>query len=276
VTGAKGPVYSFEPIGFVRSPFKERVEAPRQGTTAPDAEGTIELVAGHGYEHGLEGLAGWEYLWVLFVFHRNVEQGRGWKAKVSPPRSREKQGVFATRSPHRPNPIGLTAARIVAVEGRVVRVRGLDLLDGTPVLDLKPYVAYSDAFPSAGAGWLEVRDPLPPWRVLWGERARAQVEWLARRGVELVHPIEAALALGPVPRPYRRIRVAGDGLELAVKDWRIDFAVDVPEEGQAGAHEGRALVVRGLRSGHRPADFTRSEGLLVHKEFTELFHNGAR
>ncbi len=253
--------FHFDPIGFVRSPFEERVQAPRQGTVVREVEGRIELFPGKGYDHALEGLGDWEYVWVIFVFHRNVEQSRGWKAKVQPPRATRKQGVFATRSPHRPNPIGLTAARIVRVEGLVVHVLGLDLLDGTPVLDLKPYVAYADAFPAAGSGWLEARDPLPPWRVHFEERAQAQLEWLEQRGVALRAPIEAALTLGPAPLPYRRIRARGDELELAVKEWRVDFA----------AGEGRSLVVRSIRSGRKVRGGALPDGLPVHRDFTEVF-----
>ena len=116
---------------------------------APDATGRIELFPGRGYEDALDGLAAWEYAWVLFVFHKNVEEERGWKPKVLPPRSDQKRGVFSTRSPHRPNPIGLSAVQIERVDGLVVHVRRLDILDGSPVLDLKPYVAYADALPEA-------------------------------------------------------------------------------------------------------------------------------
>src|SRR5271170_2121934 len=132
--------YLFEPIGVVRCPLVERAAAPRQSGLRASVSGCIELHAGHGYEHALEGLEAWERAWILFVFHLNVEEGRGWKPKVLPPRSDRKRGVFATRSPHRPNPIGLSAVTIERIEGLVVHVGGLDLLDGTPVLDLKPYV----------------------------------------------------------------------------------------------------------------------------------------
>ncbi len=254
--------YRFDPIGFVRSPFKERVEAPRQASVGVDVQGRIELLAGRGYNHALEGLADWQYVWVVFVFHRNVEQARGWKAKVLPPRAARKQGVFATRSPHRPNPIGLSAALIDKVDGLVVHVRGLDLLDGTPVLDLKPYVAYADAFPEARAGWLEARDPLPPWEVAVTDEASVRLEWLERRGVSLRRAIETTLSLGPEPRPYRRIRARGGALELAVKDWRVDFAVEAPR---------RRLLVGFVRSGYRLRDLATQEDLGLHREFVAAF-----
>ena len=117
--------------------------------------------------------------WILFVFHRNVEEARGWKPKVLPPRSATKQGVFATRSPHRPNAIGMTSARLERIDGLAVHVRGLDVLDGTPVLDLKPYVAYADAHLDARAGWLEAPDPLEAWRVAFDAGASSQLAMAA-------------------------------------------------------------------------------------------------
>jgi tRNA-Thr(GGU) m(6)t(6)A37 methyltransferase TsaA len=114
------PNYAFCPIGVVRSPFTERAAAPRQPALARGVAATIELFPDKGYEHALEGLGAWEYVWVVFVFHKNVEEGRGSKGKVLPPRSAIKRGVFGTRSPHRPNPIGLSAVRIDRVDGCTV------------------------------------------------------------------------------------------------------------------------------------------------------------
>jgi len=241
----------------VRSPFAQRAEAPRQASLAIDVPATIELYPGRGYEHALEGLDAWEYAWVVFVFHKNVEEGRGWKGKVLPPRSGFKRGVFGTRSPHRPNPIGLSAVRIDRVEGCVVHVRNVDLLDGTPVLDLKPYVAYADAHPGARSGWLEAPDPLPAWEVSFSSEAQAQIGWLAERRIELRAAIETTLALGPQPHPYRRIRPRGTGMRLALKDWRVDFQV-----------EDRRIVVRALSTGYRAKQLALEPGLDVHRDFT--------
>jgi len=252
--------YLFEPIGVVRSPFTERAEAPRQAVAARDVAGRIELHAGRGFEDALEGLDGWEYAWVVFVFHRNVEEGRGWKPKVQPPRAEAKVGVFATRSPHRPNPIGMSVVRIERVEGLLVHVRDLDLLDGTPVLDLKPYVAYADAYPEARSGWLEVPDPRAVWEVAVSPEAGVELAWLAQRGVDLRASIASVLALGPQPHAYRRIRKHGDGMRLAMKEWRVDFAVD-----------GRRILVRGLRSGYRAKELATDAGLALHRDFEATF-----
>jgi tRNA-Thr(GGU) m(6)t(6)A37 methyltransferase TsaA len=122
------------PIGLVRSPFAEKAEAPRQAVAegAAGVAGRIEMFPEH--EHALDDLDGFDRIWVLFWFH----EAHGSRAKVLPPRSNRKRGVFATRSPHRPNPIGMSAVRLERVDGLVLHVRDLDLIDGTPVLDIKP------------------------------------------------------------------------------------------------------------------------------------------
>ena len=149
--------FTLRPIAIARSPYKERYGTPHQATAVRGTregvpvEGAIELLP-HVPLEALEGLGGFDYVWALYVFHMN----EGWSAQVRPPRGpRVKRGVLATRAPHRPNPLGLSALRLVAVEERRLVVRGLDLLDGTPVLDLKPYIPYADAFPDARAGWVD-------------------------------------------------------------------------------------------------------------------------
>jgi tRNA-Thr(GGU) m(6)t(6)A37 methyltransferase TsaA len=147
------------PIAFVRSPYARRIDAPHQATvvegteTGDTAEAVIEFVADFP-ESAFRDLAGFERIWLLFAFHRSD----GWKAEVKPPRGGGKRSVLATRSPHRPNAIGLSAVELLAVEGDRLRVRGLDLLDGTPILDIKPYVPYADAFPDSRAGWIDAID----------------------------------------------------------------------------------------------------------------------
>jgi tRNA (adenine37-N6)-methyltransferase len=254
--------YSFKPIGLVRSPFTERAEAPRQASAEGGraVTGRIELLAGRGFEDALEGLDAWGYAWVLFVFHRNVEQARGWKPKVQPPRAEHKVGVFASRSPHRPNPIGMSAVKIERIDGLVIHVSNLDLLDGTPVLDLKPYVPYADAYPEARSGWLETSDPRRSWDVSFSDDAETQLAWLSEHGVELTSVVVSALALGPQPHAYRRIRKHGDGMRLAMKEWRVDFVV-----------EDRRIVVCGIRSGYRPRDLEAKAELALHRAFVGRF-----
>lgn len=136
-------------IGVVRSPFREQRGTPIQPTLAEDAEGAIEL--DDRYAAALAGLDGFERIWVLYVFDRAVP----FRESVVPYRDDRPHGLFATRAPCRPNPIGLSSLRLMGISGSTLRVAGLDILDGSPVLDIKPYVPEFDAFPGARAGWLE-------------------------------------------------------------------------------------------------------------------------
>jgi len=145
--------WTFEPIGVVRSPYTYVHDAPRQGAGAANAP--AEIVLKTGMQNCLRDLAGFDRVWVVFVFNYS----NGWNEMVIPPRDTTHRGVLATRAPHRPNPIGLTCARIISVKARTVTIDEHDLLDGTPVLDLKPYLPYADAHPAARAGWT---DSLPP------------------------------------------------------------------------------------------------------------------
>ena len=151
--------YAFMPIAYVRSPYEKRIDAPHQstvvqGTQSGDAEiAVVEFIADipHAAYRDLEGF---ERIWLVYALHRSD----GWKAEVRPPRGGGKRSVLATRSPHRPNAIGLSAVHLIAVEPTALRVQGIDLLDGTPILDIKPYVPYADAFPDSKAGWIDVID----------------------------------------------------------------------------------------------------------------------
>ncbi len=247
------------PIGTARTPFGEKALAPRQASAAKDVTGTIELLP--EYEHALADLAGFDRIWVLYWFHLN--EG-AWRSKVLPPRSAERRGVFATRSPHRPNPIGLSCVRLDAVEGTVLHVRDLDLVDGTPVLDLKPYIPYADAFPDAKDGWLGAADPIAAYDVRWTDEAEAQATWLREaHGVDLAPRVEQTLALGPQPHPYRRIRKDGDALRLALKEWRIGFRA-----------EGQVITVVSVTSGYRHSQLFAEPpdpALLPHREFVARF-----
>jgi len=253
---------TLEPIGYVRAALATKVEAARQPRASGGFPGRIELLPGRHFEHALSDLAEWRYIWVLFWFDRN----EGWRPKVLPPRSRSgRKGVFATRSPHRPNPLGLSAVRLERVDGLTLHVRDVDMLDGTPVLDIKPYVAYTDAIAEAGGGWLAnadaPRDPIAELEVLWAPAAVEQAEWIeARTGLPLRERATGTLALGPVPHPYRRIRREQDGFTLCVKDWRLRFGVD-----------GRTVHVASIESGVRKAELAKvtevSEELTTHRAF---------
>ena len=256
---------TLSPIGVLRTPFLERVSAPRQPYVARGVPGTIELYPGRGFEHALCDLEGWDHLWVIFWFHLNP----GWRPKVLPPRSTGKRrGVFSTRSPHRPNPIGLSVVRLKAIRGLVLDVEDVDMVDGTPVLDIKPYLPVADAIVDARVGWVDAqgpRDPEPGYEVVWSDKAAEQARWLRdEQSIDLQAPVERTLCLGPQPHPYRRIRAdpAGSGMRLAVKDWRVRFHVDE-----------RRITVDAITTGYRERDLVTSEEAAVaaHRAFVARF-----
>ncbi len=129
-----GPL-SMQPIGYVRSPYRDAREIPKGLGAKHEAEGVIEIRA--EFESGLTDIEGFSHLFVIWVFDRS----EGCSLVGTPPTDDRPHGVFATRSPQRPNPIGLTVVELLSREGRVLHVRGVDMLDGTPILDIKPYLS---------------------------------------------------------------------------------------------------------------------------------------
>jgi tRNA-Thr(GGU) m(6)t(6)A37 methyltransferase TsaA len=124
---------TFTPIGVIHSPFEVPEGTPIQPTAARDVEGTVEVFP--EYVDGLEDLAGFSHIYLLYHFHLTA----GYSLQVIPFMDREARGVFATRAPRRPNPIGISVVRLDAVEGNILRIRDVDIVDGTPLLDIKPY-----------------------------------------------------------------------------------------------------------------------------------------
>ncbi|XP_003743979.1 uncharacterized protein LOC100899841 isoform X1 [Galendromus occidentalis] len=153
------------PIGFIKSAYPEKTGTPRQGVLCPDvrAELTIEKEIFTNAQHSLDGLSGFSHIWLIFWFHLN--EGPAVRAKVKPPRleGKESKGVFATRSPHRPNPLGLSLVKLDKIVGEKLFITGVDLVDGTPVLDIKPFIRSYDS-PAVGseekspASWVSLTD----------------------------------------------------------------------------------------------------------------------
>jgi len=146
--------FSFEPIGVVHSPFKKREDIAPRRNVSPRGFSAVqaELEIFKPFEPGLKDIDGFSHLLVLFVFHESRER----KLLVKPPFETRLRGVFSTRSPHRPNPVGLTVVRLLRRRGNVLTVSGADMLEGTPVLDIKPYTR-RECKRSFKMGWLEHR-----------------------------------------------------------------------------------------------------------------------
>jgi tRNA-Thr(GGU) m(6)t(6)A37 methyltransferase TsaA len=137
------------PIGVIHTPFKQREDMPIQPAGARDFTASVEVFA--EYRAGLKDLDGFSHLILLYQFHKS----QGFSLEVVPFMDTQPRGLFATRAPKRPNPIGLSVVRLDSVEGGVLAVRNVDILDGTPLLDIKPYVPEFDAQDQVRTGWLE-------------------------------------------------------------------------------------------------------------------------
>ena len=203
--------HSVTPIGHVRSCFKEKFAIPRQPALAPAARGVLELLPPFDRPEAVEGLEGVSHVWLLFLFHQALESQP--RLRVRPPRlgGNRYLGVFATRATHRPNGIGQSVVRLDGLEPGRLLLSGIDLLDGTPVLDIKPYVPYADSPPGAHNAIAEA--PPPALVVSWADAARVQAEAHGQRLDEpLAELIEQCLAQDPrpayqAPTPERRYGV---------------------------------------------------------------------
>jgi tRNA-Thr(GGU) m(6)t(6)A37 methyltransferase TsaA len=237
----------FEPIGIFRCAAVHPFDAARQPAASVEGAGTVELYPGQDYEQAVRGLAGFSHVWLVYVFHHNTH----WKPVVQPPRAPHKVGVFASRAPYRPNPIGLSCVELRAVHGRTLTVGAHDLLDGTPILDIKPYLPYADSMPHALTGWLEDIGEMP-WMVTLAAEAEERIDWLEAHGVNC---LRAFLRQQLVERPFdakrKRIKVLAIGhYEIAYRTWRARYR----------AHEdAHAITVEEIASGYTAEDLAREE-----------------
>jgi tRNA-Thr(GGU) m(6)t(6)A37 methyltransferase TsaA len=218
--------YNVSPIGFMRSCFKEKFAIPRQPQLAPAARGVLELVAPFDQGEAVQGLEQVSHVWLLFLFHQALEDKP--RLKVRPPRlgGNQSMGVFATRATHRPNGIGQSVVKLDKVEAGRLWLSGIDLLDGTPVLDVKPYVPYADVIVDARNSMAAAAPEMIP--VQWADAALAQAREHGLRLEEpLIELIEQCLAQDPrpayqTPTPERR---------YGAQFWDLDVRWHYPQAG---------------------------------------------
>lgn len=152
-------MYSIEPIGFIESPYKEKFAVPRQPSLVPAARSRVRLVGAANSPEAVRGIEQFSHLWLLFLFDQNLSAG--WKPTVRPPRlgGNERIGVFASRATFRPNGIGMSAVEVKGVSKQgdqiYLDLGNVDLVDGTPIVDIKPYIPYSDAIVEAKGGYAD-------------------------------------------------------------------------------------------------------------------------
>jgi tRNA-Thr(GGU) m(6)t(6)A37 methyltransferase TsaA len=206
--------FTFHSIGTISSVFKLKYGTPRQGTIAPTARGTFTLAPSIPAS-ALEGLEEYSHVWLVFVFHAN--SNKQFRPKVEPPRAGgKKMGVYATRSPHRLNPLGLSLVRLERVEGRVLHLSALDLIEGTPIIDVKPYHPADCVTGYTIPAWMrEQAEVKPPFHVDVDPPAQRQIAAMVqRKQLDFYHTYDEALAavcesVSHDPRPiYIRARAS--------------------------------------------------------------------
>jgi len=192
-----------EPIGHIDSCYPDKFGTPRQPGLVKQALAKIIIAPAFQPEQSLQGLAEFSHLWIIFQFHKN--QSAKFHAKVHPPRLQgETMGVFATRSPHRPNALGLSLVELVSVQNDGVIVRGADIISGTPVIDIKPYLPEVESVINARSGWTQFVVP-PKIEIEWPTETLVELEkWTQRtHRPELKSLIEETLKLDPRPTVYK-------------------------------------------------------------------------
>lgn len=219
--------YELQTIGLIHSPFREKFGIPRQPGLVTEARARLELLPPFDRDETLTGIEGFSHLWLVFVFHANAAQG--WQPTVRPPRlgGNQRVGVFASRSSFRPNPLGLSVVELEGFsreKGRLfLHLKGIDLLDGTPVLDIKPYLPYADAIPQARAGYAS-EPPAGGLAVQFSPAADSACERLEARYPHL--RLLITQLLGSDPRPAYRSGSNGDrvfGMRLYDFDLRWNY-----------------------------------------------------
>lgn len=193
------PYLQMKPIGCIHSCFGEKFGIPRQPGLVPSATATLELLPPYNTVEALRGLSEFSHLWIIFLFHQTARDQ--WKATVRPPRlgGNERIGVFASRSNFRPNPIGLSVVKLLSINGTALNLCGGDFLDGTPVLDIKPYIPYADAVPHAEAAFAAA-PPEPVNQVRFTETAEQALQKLeTEKRPALRQLICETLAYNPQP-----------------------------------------------------------------------------
>lgn len=215
--------FSFAQIGVIKSPWKEKFAVPRQPGLIEDGGGELHLLPPYNQQEAVRGLAAFSHLWLLFVFHQTMDGG--WRPTVRPPRlgGNTRMGVFATRSTFRPNPIGMSLVELKTIrceKGQVILDLGsLDLVDGTPIVDIKPYLPFAEAIPQARAGFAQ-NAPAAEMPVRFSELAQQQLARHQQRYPQLARFISQVLAQDPRPA-YRK----GEEPEREYAVWLLDFNV---------------------------------------------------
>lgn len=246
----------FTPIGYFTSEQKEPYQAARQPDSL-SSPGAITLYPKNNFEQALTNLDQCSHIWIIYQFHHN----ENWKPMVQTPRSEEKIGVFATRAPYRPNPIGMTAVKLLKVDGLIIEVGPNDLLDGTPILDIKPYHTESDLIENTEIGWLN-EAKTQSYQIQLSPLAEDQFDFLSKNGLSEVKTfVQRQLEYDPTNHKKKRVQFKDSIWELAYRTWRVYFLVT-----------DDLVSIVSVSSGYSSEDLHSSEDKYMDKEIHKKFN----
>ncbi|HHX15286.1 MAG TPA: tRNA (N6-threonylcarbamoyladenosine(37)-N6)-methyltransferase TrmO [Fibrobacter sp.] len=252
-------------IGVFNTNFSHKYDVPRQGVFFKGHPGIITLNRQCGYEQALRDLDGFDRIWLIFQFHQN----QGWRPTARPPIppvGQDRVGVFASRSPYRPNSLGLSCVRLLKVNGLEVHVDECDLLDETPILDIKPYIPKVDAFPEALAGWVDRQEPVL-WQVSSSPFFQMQSDWVLKHLLwDLQAFAQVQLGSNPFDDTRKRIKIQNPEVFealLSYRTFRILFSYE--------ANTKKIRLIR-ILSAYSEADLKIVEDRYVDKEMHRRFN----
>lgn len=248
-----------KPIGFIQSKQVEPYQASRQPDEISEPA-TLKLEPGQNFEQALQDLEGCTHVWLIFGFHQNPN----WKPLVKTPRSDRKIGVFATRAPYRPNPLGLSCVKLISVQGLKLEIGPNDLLDGTPVYDIKPYHPESDRVDDSQIKWFE-NSMHTKMKINISPSAEDELDFLEINQVsELRSFIQRQLEYDPTNSDKKRVEKNSSYWTLSYRTWRIDFLV-----------ADDSIGILAIRSGYTTEELNSSadqyQDKPVHRKFVSHF-----
>jgi len=216
-------------IGLIHSPYKEKFAVPRQPGLVPSATAEIEILPPYDDINAFSGLASFSHLWLIFIFHKNIVHASDnkWRPTVRPPRlgGNKRLGVFATRSPSRPNPIGLSLVEfhgVKQINGKIfLQLSNIDLVDGTPIIDIKPYIPYADSKPDALAGFAQ-NSPEPLMAIRFSTQALQMIKNVNKNHPELQLLITEVLQQDPRPA-YKKNKADTKIYAVLLSDFNISW-----------------------------------------------------